>query len=79
MKMTDEELDKLSEVVYQNPKSECVLHNVSDMFKFSTWVTDRFTHVWNTDKTNMLFFDKETKSSSLLIEDLYLVWYANYR
>lgn len=79
MNITDEELDKISEIVYQNPDSECVIHSISDMFKFSTWVKDRFAHSWNTDKTNMLFFDKKSKSSSLLIEELYLVWYANYR
>lgn len=30
MNITDEELDKISEVVYQNPDSECVIHSVSN-------------------------------------------------
>ena len=76
MKITQEELDQ---VVYQNPDSNKITHNVSDMFKFSQWVSDRFDSCWNKPKTYLLFFDKVSKSHGLTIEDLYLVWYTKYR
>ena len=73
-------MEELDFVVWKHPKSNAISHTVKDMFDFAEWVSnpDNFDGHMNIPKTRMLYFDKKNDNFSLLIEELYTVWYTNH-